>query len=86
MAIASGFQLNGPALREIRKAKGRTVTDCAQEIGVTQGTWSNWEAGRRRAAGHHVQRITQILLIEDVRAIIWPDTNTTVILTDGSAA
>lgn len=86
MAATTGLKLNGPALREIRKAKGRSVTECADEIGVTQGTWSNWEAGRRRAGANHVERITQVLLIEDVRAILWPTTTTTVIVTEDAAA
>ena len=30
-------------LRELRKAKGWTQSRAAAEIGVTQGTWSNWE-------------------------------------------
>lgn len=89
MAATAGLKLNGPALKEIRLAKGRTVTSCAEEIGVTQGTWSNWEAGRRNAGAHHVQRITEVLLIEDVRAILWPTTTTTVTVTtaelDGAA-
>lgn len=86
MASATGLKLNGPALRAIRQKTGRTVTDCAQEVGVTQGTWSNWEAGRRRAGANHVQRITEILLLDDVRAILWPSTTTTVLVTDETAA
>lgn len=86
MAAATGLKLNGPALRALRLKDGRTVTDCAHEVGVTQGTWSNWEAGRRRAGPNHVQRITEVLLLDDVRAILWPTTTTTVVVTDESAA
>lgn len=85
MAAASGIKINGPALRAIRQAMGRTVTDCANEVGVTQGTWSNWEAGRRNAGPKHVQRMAEILLLDDVRAIIWPSATTVVTVAEDAA-
>lgn len=84
MSSANGLKLNGPALREIRMAKGRSVSSCAEEVDVSQGTWSNWEAGRRRATPENVQRITEVLLIQDVRSILWPSTTTTVTVTQAA--
>lgn len=72
MAKQQGLKLNGPAIKEIRSARGLTVSEAATEAGVTQPTWSNWEAGRKNASAASVRRITEILLIQDVRAVLWP--------------
>lgn len=72
MAARAGVRINGPALREIRRARRLSVTDAAYSAGVTQGAWSNWEAGRRQVSLDHLDGIRETLLIEDIRAILWP--------------
>lgn len=72
MAAKAGVRLNGPALKEIRRARQLTVTGAAHSAGVTQGTWSNWEAGRRQVSFEHLGNIREVLLIEDIRSILWP--------------
>lgn len=37
----------GSILREIRKEKGLTITDCAAAVNVTQPAWNQWELGLR---------------------------------------
>lgn len=73
MAAKAGVRLNGPALKEIRRARGLTVSAAAQSSGVTQGTWSNWEAGRRQISFSHLGNICETLLVEDQRAVLWPE-------------
>lgn len=72
MAARAGVKLHGPALREIRRARALSVTDAAKQAGVTQGTWSNWEAGRRQVSFAHLRNIAEVLHIEDLRAILYP--------------
>lgn len=72
MAAKAGVRLNGPALKEIRRARGLSVTQAAFAAGVTQGTWSNWEAARRQISFPHLANICEVLLIEDRRSILWP--------------
>lgn len=37
----------GKRLRAWREKAGRTQTDCAVAIGVTQSAWAEWESGAR---------------------------------------
>ena len=64
------MQLNGYAVREIRTAKGFTVSDRAKAAKVSQPTWSNWERGERNATAANVVAICAVLGISDMRAIL----------------
>lgn len=41
-------QTSGERLRAWREEAGKTQTECAKVVGVSQGAWADWEADRRQ--------------------------------------
>lgn len=50
----------GAALRAWRESAGKTQTECAASIGVSQPAWADWEADRRSPHTTHAFAIEDL--------------------------
>lgn len=63
--------VNGPALRFVRRAKGRTVPQLARAAGVSTSFLAALERGARRGARTAVlRRVVDELGLDDVRVLL----------------
>jgi transcriptional regulator with XRE-family HTH domain len=66
------MKLHAPAARAIREKSGLTVSKTAEQLGVTQGQVSNWEAGRRQPTELNLYALAGLLGVP-LAAITIPD-------------
>lgn len=48
-------------LKELRKEKGYTQQQIADEIGVNRGSYSNWEKGKREPSFENLIKLADLL-------------------------
>jgi transcriptional regulator with XRE-family HTH domain len=65
------MKVNGEAVREIRKARGRTMRDVAEGAGIDWGYLSKIENGRKGASSETIDRLAKTLDVT-VGAISYP--------------
>ena len=63
-------KLDGEALKRRRILQGLTASAAAELAGVTQSTWSHWEAGDRGAAPANLEKICETLGLGDKLSIL----------------
>lgn len=68
--LRPAIRANGAAIRAIRLASGKTVTQCAEQAGVNQATWSKWELGVRRIGPANFRKVLETLALDDRNAIL----------------
>ncbi|HYZ13755.1 MAG TPA: helix-turn-helix transcriptional regulator [Actinomycetota bacterium] len=59
--MAGFFTFDGPALRELREAKGWRREHLALTLGVSAGAVDHWESGRRSPSRMTVIRLAAVL-------------------------
>lgn len=51
----------GDTLKALRKQQGKTTTQCAADVGVTQPAWNQWELGLREPKFDKLREICRLL-------------------------
>ena len=51
------------AIRDLRKAAGMSQEEAAERIGVSNATWSRWEAGKHVPTSHHLREVAEVFRI-----------------------
>lgn len=73
-------------LKALRKQQGKTTTQCAADVGVTQPAWNQWELGLREPKFDKLREICRLLDCSADELLGLPERGTSVRADKGSMA